>query len=72
MHYQECEKAEAARLAEEEANAKKEQAKAQKRAQRKTEMKSKMEKVKRKVRHLSLIRRIHSFHSLQFPFTVSQ
>ena len=44
----ECERTEAARLAEEEANAKKEQVKAQKRAQRKTEIKSKPEKVKRK------------------------
>ncbi|CAB4011806.1 Squamous cell carcinoma antigen recognized by T-cells 3, partial [Paramuricea clavata] len=44
----EYEKAESARLAEEEANAKKEQHKAQKRAQKKAEIKSKMEKTKRK------------------------
>ncbi|XP_028400531.1 squamous cell carcinoma antigen recognized by T-cells 3-like isoform X2 [Dendronephthya gigantea] len=44
----EYEKAEVARLAEQEANTKKEQAKAEKRAQKKAEMKSKVGKTKRK------------------------
>jgi hypothetical protein len=64
VFHQEYEKAESARLAEEEANAKKEQHKAQKRAQKKAEIKSKMENTKRKVRHLLSMSSINSCNSL--------